>query len=214
MDEETQARIFDPFFTTKEEGKGTGLGLSTVYGIVKEHDGHLDVDTAIGLGTTMRVYLPRVEGIVEAGTKVPSDPQRTSGTETILLVEDDNQLRHMVARILNLAGYTVLEADCGLKALEVSQGQAGPIHLMLTDVVMAGMNGCTLAERMISSRACNTVLFMSGYAGDSNARRDVVPRDAPILLKPFTPEQLLLKVRSVLDRDVPASKKEERRSGC
>jgi PAS domain S-box-containing protein len=203
MDAETQARIFDPFFTTKQEGKGTGLGLSTVYGIVKEHDGHVDVDSVVGVGTTMRVYLPRVEGPAEANATVPGQPQRTAGTETILLVEDDDQLRHMVAEILHLAGYTVLEAENGLKALQLAQGQVRPIHLMLTDVVMSGMNGCALAEKMMSSRSCNAVLFMSGYTGDANALRDAVPREAPILIKPFTPEQLLLKIRSVLDRDGP-----------
>jgi PAS domain S-box-containing protein len=203
MDAETQARMFDPFFTTKEEGKGTGLGLSTVYGIVKEHDGHLDVESTVGGGTTMKVYLKRVESTVETSAKALRKAQRTAGTETILVVEDDDQLRHMVVQILQREGYTVLEAGNGLKALQLTHDQGRPIDLMLTDVVMSGINGCTLADQMISSRASNAVLFMSGYTGVGDARQEAVPRDASILMKPFTPEQLLLKVRSVLDRDEP-----------
>jgi PAS domain S-box-containing protein len=203
MNAEIQARIFDPFFTTKEEGKGTGLGLSTVYGIVKEHHGHLNVDSAVGGGTTMRVYLPRVEGPVEVNTKLLIETRQTAGTEKILVVEDDDQLRRLVAQILRREGYTVLEAENSREALQLLQSQVARIHLMLTDVVMSGMDGCALAEKVISSRACNAVLFMSGYTGEANARREAVPRDAPILMKPFTREQLLLKVRSVLDRDQP-----------
>ena len=201
MDADTQAQMFDPFFTTKGQGKGTGLGLSTVYGIVKEHDGHVDVESAVGIGTTMRVYLPRVEGPVEATSRVSSETQRGPGAETILLVEDDDQLRHLIAQILQAEGYTLLEAENGSQALELSEKQVTPIDLVLTDIVMPGMNGCVLAEKLMSLRVCNAVLFMSGYTGDANVHQAALPADATILAKPFTPGQLLDRVRSVLDRD-------------
>jgi PAS domain S-box-containing protein len=198
MNAATQIRIFDPFFTTKEQGKGTGLGLSTVYGIVKEHDGYVEVDSALGRGTTMRIYLPRVEGVVEATTNVLGETKVTCGTETILIVEDDDQLRQMIARILRADGYTVLEAEDGPRAMRLSECGT-PIDLILTDIVMPGMNGRALAEKLMNSGICKSVLFMSGYAGDANAYREAVPPEVPILMKPFAPEQLLERVRSMLD---------------
>jgi CheY-like chemotaxis protein len=201
MDADTQAQMFDPFFTTKGQGQGTGLGLSTVYGIVKEHDGHVDVESAVGIGTTMRVYLPRVEGAVEATSRVSGETERSPGAETILLVEDDDQLRHLIAQILQAGGYTLLEAENGSQALLLSEQQVTPIDLVLTDIVMPGMNGRMLAEKLMSSRACNAVLFMSGYTGDATAHQQAIPAGATILAKPFTPGQLLDKVRSVLGKD-------------
>ena len=198
MDAATQIRIFDPFFTTKEQGKGTGLGLSTVYGIVTEHDGHVQVDSALGDGTTIRIYLPRVEGAVEATRTLLGETKATSGTETILIVEDNDQLRQMIVQILRADGYTVLEAENGARAVCLSERKA-PIDLMLTDIVMPGMNGRALAEKLMNSGICKTVLFMSGYAGDANAYREAVPPEVPILMKPFNPEQLLERVRSMLD---------------
>jgi CheY-like chemotaxis protein len=198
MDVETQIRMFDPFFTTKEKGKGTGLGLSTVYGIVKEHGGHVEVDSALGGGTTMRIYLPRVEGALEATRTLLGETKATVGTETILIVEDDDQLRQMIAQILRVNGYTVLEAEDGAQALQLSERDT-PIDLILTDIVLPGMNGRTLAETLRNSGICKTVLFMSGYTGVGNAYREAVPPEAPLLMKPFTPEQLLERVRSMLD---------------
>lgn len=198
MDAATKARIFDPFFTTKEQGKGTGLGLSTVYGIVKEHDGLVEVDSSPGAGTTMRIYLPRLEGSAEATSKVLPETNDTVGTETILVVEDDGQLRQMIAQILKGAGYTVLEAENGARALRVSE-EVGGIDLTLTDIVMPGMSGRTLAEKLKDSGFSEPVLFMSGYAGDANAYREAISSGVPLLMKPFAPEQLLEKVRSMLD---------------
>lgn len=198
MDAETQAQMFDPFFTTKELGKGTGLGLSTVYGIVKEHGGHLAVESAPGEGTTITVYLPRVENAVPQRDEAASVRSDLRGTETILVVEDDSQLRHLTAEILRGEGYTVLEAENGERALEFVARRQEPIHLMLTDIVMPVMGGRELARQVLSSSKCGAVLYMSGYARDATAQ-DALPTDAPLLSKPFTPERLLETVRSTLD---------------
>jgi PAS domain S-box-containing protein len=199
MDAETQARMFDPFFTTKAQGKGTGLGLSTVYGIVKEHEGHVEVESALGTGTTIRIYLPRVEEVIEESGTASAENKRRTGTETILLVEDDNQLRHLVAQLLQNEGYTVLEAENGSRALAISERESEPIQLLVTDIVMPGMSGCVLAEKLLASGNCNAVLYMSGYTGDAIAPCEAITADAPILMKPFSPEQLLDRVRGVLD---------------
>jgi PAS domain S-box-containing protein len=198
MDAETQARMFEPFFTTKELGKGTGLGLSTVYGIVKEHGGHVSVESAPGTGTTVTVYLPRVEGAVAEG-EMASIRTRTGGAERILVVEDDIQLRQLTVEVLRGAGYAVWEADNGEHALELIARETGPIHLMLTDIVMPRMNGRALAERVLSARQCGAVLYMSGYAGEQPADVEAIPAGAPLLVKPFTPERLLEIVRTTLD---------------
>ena len=198
MTEEIRARMFEPFFTTKEQGKGTGLGLSTVYGIVKEHGGHISVDSAIGKGTTIEVYLPAVEGAIEARVHESSETDRPRATETILVVEDDDQLRHLIVQILESDGYTVLEAENGRRAIELAKHHPGRIHLLLTDIILPGMNGLALAENMISSRICSAVLYMSGYTGDESTRQKAIPADA-FLAKPFTPERLLGAVRLLLD---------------
>src|SRR5262249_6842708 len=150
-------RMFDPFFTTKAQGKGTGLGLSTVYGIVKEHEGHVEVESAVGAGTTIRIYLPRVEEVLEENGTVFAENKRRTRTETILLVEDDNQLRHLVAQLLQNEGYTVLEAENGSRALAISEREPEPIQLLVTDIVMPGMSGCVLAEKLLASGNCNAV---------------------------------------------------------
>jgi CheY-like chemotaxis protein len=199
MDAETQARMFEPFFTTKEQGRGTGLGLSTVYGIVKEHGGHVEVESAVGTGTTIRIYLPRVEEAIRENGKISSKEKRSAGTETVLLVEDDDQLRHLIAQLLQNDGYTVLEAENGSRALLISGSHAAPIDLLVTDIVMPGMSGSVLAEQLVASGNCRAVLYMSGYTGGATAHRDTIPADAPILMKPFSPEQLLDRVRGILD---------------
>jgi len=199
MDAETQARMFDPFFTTKEQGKGTGLGLSTVYGIVKEHDGHVAVESAVGTGTTIRIYLPTVEEAIEENGRASAENKRSTGTETILLVEDNDQLRRLIAELLQNEGYTVLEAENGSRALSISEREPEPIQLLLTDIVMPGMSGCVLAERLLASGNCKAVLYMSGYTGGATAHPEAIPMDAAILMKPFSPEQLLDRVRGILD---------------
>jgi two-component system, cell cycle sensor histidine kinase and response regulator CckA len=199
MAAETQPQVFEPFFTTKEQGRGTGLGLSTVYGIVKQHKGHISVDSAPGRGSTFKIYLPRFQGAVETITEPVMQQIRTRATETVLLVEDDDQLRRLTFEILQGEGYTVLEADSGPEALLLSQRHAGPIQLMLTDIIMPGMNGHILAERLMSSRSDTVVLYMSGYAGASAGRQGSIGPDTSLVMKPFTPEQLLGKVRELLD---------------
>jgi CheY-like chemotaxis protein len=179
MDAQTTARMFEPFFTTKEQGKGTGLGLSTVYGIVKQHGGHISVDSTQGEGSTFKIYLPRVEGAVNPGSELPAEMKKTRGTETVLLVEDDDQLRRLTAQILRGQGYTVLEAENGAEALLISERHPGPIQLMLSDIVMPGMNGYVLAERLRSLRSETVVQFMSGYQGDAIWRQGPMPPDAP-----------------------------------
>ena len=198
MDAETQARMFDPFFTTKEQGKGTGLGLSTVYGIIKEHDGHVAVESVVGTGTVIRIYLPRVEEVIEENGRASAEHKRNDAG-AILLVEDDKQLRSLVAQLLRSEGYEVLEAENGNQALSLSERQVTPIQLLVTDIVMPGMSGTVLAEKLLASGNCRAVLYMSGYTGGATAHRDALPTDAAILMKPFSPEQLLDRVRGSLD---------------
>jgi two-component system cell cycle sensor histidine kinase/response regulator CckA len=199
MDEQTKARMFEPFFTTKEQSKGTGLGLSTVYGIVKLHNGHISVASTEGAGTTVKIYLPRVEGAVKPRGEPPAEAKQIRGTETILLVEDDDQLRRLTSQILQDQGYTVLEAGSGSEALLLSRRHPGPIQLMLTDIVMPEMNGYVLAERLRPSRSDTVVQFMSGYQSDAIWNDGPMPKDASIVIKPFTPAQLLHRVREILD---------------
>ena len=165
MDAETQTRIFEPFFTTKERGKGTGLGLATVYGAVRQSGGFLLVHSEPGQGTTFKIHLPRVSG------KAATDPLTTAsrtlvrGTETVLLVEDEESLNKLAAEILQESGYSVLEAKNGVEALEVAKGYEGTIHLLLTDVVMPKMGGLTLAKQLAVLRPEMKLLYMSGYTG-------------------------------------------------
>jgi CheY-like chemotaxis protein len=203
MTPETMARMFEPFFTTKEKGRGTGLGLATVYGIVKQSGGDISVHSEPGRGTTFKVYLPRVEyetGVVVPAV-VPSD--RAAGRETILLVEDDEALCMLARRILEARGYTVLEARNGEEALVLCERHEGPIDLVATDVVMPGMNGRMLVERLTAQRPAVRVLFMSGYTDDDMLRRGIVDPRMAFFQKPFTPEALANKVREVLDSPVP-----------
>ena len=199
MDQETQSQIFEPFFTTKKTGKGTGLGLSTVYGIVTQSNGHIQVSSSAGKGTTFRIYLPKVEGERESFEEKHAPVHACNGSETVLVVEGHEMVRHPLKRILEGHGYSVLEAQHGDEALEVSGHYDGPIHLMVTDVVMPGMSGMELAKRLHTSRRDMKVLYISGAMERSISRHGVADRDAPFLQKPFTPEELSSKVREVLD---------------
>ena len=199
MDKETQAHIFEPFFTTKEEGKGTGLGLSMVYGVVKQSDGYVSVYSEVGKGTTFRIYWPQVAAAAESVSS--NQPRKTlpRGTETILLVEDEESLRGLARGCLRNSGYTVLEAREGQAALDLAQKHDGPIHLLLTDVVMPGVSGRELADKLVPSRPEMKLLYMSGYTRDLVTQHGVLDRETVLLEKPFGIESLLTKVRDVLD---------------
>jgi two-component system cell cycle sensor histidine kinase/response regulator CckA len=199
MDAETKSHLFEPFFTTKTPGKGTGLGLATAYGIVKQSDGYIWVYSEPGQGTTFKIYLPRVEEIVEPKPASPSTSLLPAGSETILLVEDEEGVRRLVRTILGAQGYTVLEATDGAAALGLLERHDGPIHLVLTDVVMPGLSGPELSCRVADIRPAARVLFMSGYTEDAMIRHGVLAKGTILLEKPFTPSSLLRKVREVLD---------------
>ena len=199
MSAETQAQIFDPFFTTKELGKGTGLGLSTVYGVVRQSGGHIWVYSELGFGTTFKIYLPRVDVSVVSQKPSVDVIRSLQGTETILLVEDEEPLRTLTSRFLQESGYTVLEADHPDNALEIAAQHDGPIHLLLTDVVMPGMNGRTLVEKLAEIRPEVRPVYMSGYTGF--AHRGLLDSDADLLPKPFTRASLLRKLQEVLSSE-------------
>ena len=192
MDEATRARIFEPFFTTKEAGQGTGLGLSTVYGIVRQHEGHVAVASAPDKGTTFRIYLPLVDE--PAPVADPLAPEALGGSETILLAEDDRAVQALSAAILREHGYTVLTADDGEHALEVAAQHDGPIDVLLTDVVMPRLNGAQLSARLGTHRPATRVLYMTGYSGMPG-----LP-DGRILQKPFTTDVILRAMRETIDQ--------------
>jgi two-component system cell cycle sensor histidine kinase/response regulator CckA len=202
MDDLTRARIFEPFFTTKPVGKGTGLGLSTVFGIVKENAGELYVYSAPNLGTTFRVYLPAAEA--QAPLEASTAPM--TGTETLLVVDDEQAVRAIACRVLRGAGYQVLEAATPEEALLLSDGHAGIIHLVVTDIVMPQMNGHELAEKLSRRRPAMRLLFMSGYTGGALTRQRLLEPGMTCVQKPFTPSLLLRKVRTVLDAGTVARK--------
>ena len=197
MDEGTVARIFEPFFTTKE--KGTGLGLSTVYGIVKQSGGHINVYSEPGIGTTFKMYFPAVEERVTESSgagALPSEELR--GGETVLVVEDEELVRQMVREILVQYGYTVVEAQSGGEAVDLCSRRQGTIHLMLTDVVMPGMNGVELSKRLAPMQPEMKVLFMSGYTADAIVHQGILDPGIAFIHKPFTMDSLAHKVREVL----------------
>ena len=198
MDEQTKARIFEPFFTTKEPGKGTGLGLSTVYGIVKQSGGNIWLYSEPGRGTTFKIHLPAVDASVEAAPATAT-AGGLAGVETILMAEDDEQLRRLAYRALAGHGYTVLEAGSSSAALEVARRHSGPIHLLLTDVIIPGMDGRSLAQAVQAERPGLRVLFMSGYADKAIVHHGVLDAGVAYLAKPFTTEAIARKVREVLD---------------
>jgi hypothetical protein len=198
MDEVTQSRLFEPFFTTKASGRGTGLGLSTVFGIVKQNGGNLDVYSVPDRGTSVKVYLPRIDraAAVEAET---SRRQVVGGSETVLLVEDEDLVRRLVRETLVRAGYKVLDTSDPLEAQRLSDGYRGKIHLLITDVVMPKLSGRELAEELRGRRAGMKVLYMSGYADNAIVNTGILHKEVAFLQKPFTPAALTEKVREVLE---------------
>jgi PAS domain S-box-containing protein len=201
LDEETRTRIFEPFFTTKPKGKGTGLGLSTVLGIVQQSGGHVTVESEPTRGAAFRVFLPRTTEarVPVAPPREPRQPVAKRGSETILLVEDEGQLRVLARDILRGAGYTVFDAPNAAEAIKASQRHAGPIHLLVTDVVMPHIGGRELARRLSTDRPRMRVLYMSGYTDDAIVQHGIVDPSIAFLPKPITPDTLLGKVRETLD---------------
>ena len=202
MDQPTQRLIFEPFFTTKESGKGTGLGLATVWGVVRQSGGWIWVYSEPGQGATFKVYLPRTD----APESIPNRPGRSAGSnrgsETVLVVEDESEVRKLTKTVLETYGYTVLDAGSGTAALALAASQEGIIHLLLTDVVLPGMNGKVLATQLQAVRPEMRVLFASGYTADVIAHRGIVDPGLAYLPKPFSPDGLAAKVREVLDGGV------------
>ena len=200
MNQETLSHIFEPFFTTKEEGRGTGLGLATVYGIVDNAGGVIDVDTELNRGTAFHIYLPEVSEAEEPPTHValPVRAEVARGSETILVVEDDRAVGTLICSGLRKAGYDVLEAGRGSEALEIVRSHASPIHLLITDVVMPGMNGRVLAEHVSALRPDTRVLFMSGYSDDAMLRHGVKTASVQFIHKPFSIEELSARIREAL----------------
>ena len=199
MTPEIMAKIFEPFFTTKEPGKGTGLGLATVYGIVRQSGGHVGVYSEIGVGTTFKVYLPQVEEGLEDSKPLSQIRKPPRGTETVLLAEYEAGVRELGSYILTECGYRVLEAIDGNEALRVAAACDGPIHLLITDVVMPGQGGRVLSEQLTERYPDLRVLFMSGYTDDAVIRHGVLREGVNFLQKPFAPLALAIKVRDVLD---------------
>jgi len=199
MDAETCARAFEPFFTTKGVGQGTGLGLSTVYGIVKQHNGYIWIYSEVGLGTTVKIYLPRTDGPGDPASRPAAGSGDIEGTETVLLVEDDDTVRGMTAGILSRAGYTVHQAPNGKQALHLFQKDPVMFDLLITDVIMPGMGGRELADRILSNRGDLRIIYLSGYTDETLSRAGVLKEDVELLSKPFHPSTLLARVRLVLD---------------
>jgi PAS domain S-box-containing protein len=200
MTPEIRAHIFEPFFTTKGPGKGTGLGLATVYGIVKQSGGFIVVYSELGRGTTFKLYFPFAEGRISTGRSFPGIKPIAQGSETILLVEDEDAVRSMVRLMLEEAGYSVLEASRGSEALRLASEHPGPVHLLITDVVMPEMGGRELVERLAGLRREIKVLYLSGYTHDAVVRHGVLQAEVAFLQKPFTMAALANKVREVLDQ--------------
>jgi CheY-like chemotaxis protein len=200
MDAKTQEHMFDPFYTTREVGKGTGLGLSMVYGIVMQNEGVIKVDSEIGRGSNFKIYLTRVKGDIEEEGKERTSVGEVGGSETVLIVEDNDSLRKLARTVLKQNGYEVLEAENGEDALRVGEAHDGPIELMITDVVMPKMSGKETAERLQPLYPQMKVIYMSGYTDNAIVHCGVLAPGLNFLEKPFTPEGLARKVREVLDK--------------
>jgi len=198
MDAETLSHIFEPFFTTKEVDKGTGLGLATVFGIVKQHDGYIWVDSEPGQGTTVTVHLPLNETNDQAESRVDVEPASLRGTETILVVEDEDVVRTLVCATLETYGYRVLEAAGPIEGLDLASRYADEIHLLLSDVIMPDLNGRELFEKLAASRPDLEVLYMSGYSGSVIAKHGILHQDLNFIQKPFSIENLARKVKQIL----------------
>lgn len=199
MDEATMSRAFEPFFTTKASGKGTGLGLATCYGVAKQHGGNIWVYSEMGHGTTFKVYLPRVGDDVTSETPSGASPAEDKGAETILIAEDEASVRDLVINVLRGRGYTVLAADSPEKAVELAEGHAGHIHMLLTDVIMPRMNGRELYDRVAERRPGIKVMYMSGYTADVIVNHGVLEPGTHFLQKPFSTRAIATKVRETLD---------------
>ncbi|HEY8966843.1 MAG TPA: ATP-binding protein, partial [Candidatus Methylacidiphilales bacterium] len=202
MDERTLARIFEPFFTTKEMGKGTGLGLATVYGVVKQHEGWIDVESTLGVGTTFRIHLP-LSAKADAGAAGPSKAaaKPTGGSETILVVEDETHVRQLVVAILRSAGYQILEAKSGLDAIGVWEKNIEKIDLVLSDVIMPGLiTGIDLGEKLASEKPGLPVILTSGYSAEVIGENLALDPTINFLPKPYPPHSLLRMVRDCLDK--------------
>jgi two-component system, cell cycle sensor histidine kinase and response regulator CckA len=194
-----QSRIFEPFFTTKEKGKGTGLGLAMVYGIVKQSGGYVWVYSEEGQGAAFKIYLPAVEQPVETSEPAASPVEKLEGSETILLVEDEISVRELISQYLRDIGHTVAEASDGSEALEVARRYQGPVHMLVTDMVMPKMSGRELADRLLQQNPQLKVLFISGYTSDSAARHGILEGEMAFLQKPFGLRDLARKIREVLN---------------
>jgi CheY-like chemotaxis protein len=200
MTDEVKRHLFEPFYTTKPRGEGTGLGLATIYGAIRQSNGHIEVYSEVGKGTTFKIYLPAESGAPEMLTP-PLDPRPvTGGSETILVVEDDERVRTIVTRVLCEGGYRVLVAGNGDDALALAGADGQPIHLLVTDVVMPGMNGRQLADRLAQAHPEMRTLFTSGYTENIIAHHGVLERGIEFLSKPYTLEILTRRVREVLDK--------------
>jgi CheY-like chemotaxis protein len=200
MDEDTISHIFEPFYTTKEKEKGTGLGLATVYGIVQQSGGQIFVDSEPGHGTTFEIYLPRVAASEQDGVPaLPAGSTGVGGTETVLLVERDGAVRRLARETLEPLGYVVLDAEHAERGLEIARAHPGPIHLLVTDVVMPGMKGTGLVTSLVKVRPGIPVLYMSGFTESAAIRNGFLEPDASLLQKPFGPSELARRVRQVLD---------------
>ena len=199
MDEDTRSHMFEPFYTTKEQGKGTGLGLATVYGIVKQSGGYIWVYSEPGHGATFKIYLPLVQAAVDPTRPAASSAEAETGSETVLLVEDEEMVRTMIRACLEGAGYAILEAPAPEVALRLSAEHPGRIHLMVTDVVMPGMSGRDMARRLSPARPDMKVLYLSGYTDEAIVRHGMLEPGLAFLQKPFTPAALRRKVRAIID---------------
>jgi CheY-like chemotaxis protein len=206
MDAEVRAHLFEPFFTTKEPGKGTGLGLATVYGIVKQHDGYISVHSEPGHGATFRIYLPRVEDPPPTVKAVSDSAEGLRGSETILIVEDEQNLLDLTRETLETQGYRVLAARDPVEALDLSNRHAGKIHLLITDVIMPDMNGRELADRLVGVCPGLKVLYISGYTQDLVGQPHLGDQAMVLLEKPLAPGALVRKVREILDAPPAPSK--------